>query len=461
MSLKFKIGALTDVGLVRTNNEDNFLTIPDLTVTGTGSDSSRIYDLGAKGALMVVADGMGGMNAGEIASEIAINAIKDSFSPMRITPDVLKNSQSIVRFMDEAIADADAKIKAAAMRNPATQGMGTTIVIAWILAGKLYVSWCGDSRAYVFNSVGLHQITKDHSYVQQVVDAGQITREQAFDYPQSNVITRSLCDGADIAEPDSLFQPYPLANGDTIILCTDGVCGMLRDNELQDVIGSSPDDLDSLMASIKAAVYKTGASDNMTMCIAQVVDGALPEPQAAYFQTTEAMLEGKMPSAAKATKAASSSGKMPWRLIAIVGIVAVVVAVAATLIFGGDDNDKEKNAKETTQTEAPAAEEGTPAASSQQPVRPVKTTKPTNSSKPQTSNTATDAQKQEEESGILDALNTVNQGKTDTAASSKPTTPSAVNAISGAGKTTPPSPKGETSEPKTPQPTLPPVSSGE
>lgn len=388
MSLKLKIGALTDVGLVRANNEDNFLTIPDLTVTATGSDPAQVYDLGKNGALMVVADGMGGMNAGEVASQIAINTVRDAFSPMRITPDVLKNKASIEQFMNQAIVEADAKIKAAAMRNPESQGMGTTIVLAWILADKLYVSWCGDSRAYVFNSAGLHQITKDHSYVQTLVDQGDITRDQAFDYPQSNVITRSLCDGMGPAEPEALFKPYPLANGDTVILCTDGVSGMLRDPELEQVIGSSPDDLDSLMDSIKAAVKDAGAADNLTMCIAQVVDGALPEPETAYFKTTEAMLDGRIPSATMPVgKKGATATKIPWKLIAIVAIVAIICAVAAAFIFGGSDkkDDSETTDKDQTQTEIiTEAEDAQPVQAAQQPAASTPAKKPAKETQPKT-----------------------------------------------------------------------------
>ncbi len=358
MSLKLKIGALTDVGLVRANNEDNLLTIPDLTVTATGCDGARVYDLGANGALMVVADGMGGMNAGEVASEIAISTIKNAFMPMNITPDVVKNRAAIEKFMNDAIVLADARIKAAANRNPESQGMGTTIVLAWILNDKLYVSWCGDSRAYVFNSAGLHQITKDHSYVQSLVDQGEITRDQAFDYPQSNVITRSLCDGMGPAEPESLFKPYPLANGDTIIICTDGVSGMLRDNELEQVIGSSPDDTDSLMANIKQAVQQAGAADNFTMCVAQIVDGALPEPDTPFFKTTEAMLDGKIPSATiPASPQKKQSSKMPWKLVGIVAIVAIICAIAAAFIFSPSGNKKDAPAPDETVVDTPAPEE--------------------------------------------------------------------------------------------------------
>lgn len=425
MSIKFKIGALTDVGLVRTNNEDNYLVIPDLTVTTTGSDTARMYDLGPNGALMVVADGMGGMNAGEVASEIAVNSIKAAFSPVRITPQVLKSAQTIERFMDDAIIEADAKIKAAAMRNSESQGMGTTIVVAWILGGKLYAAWCGDSRAYVFNSTGLHQLTKDHSYVQSLVDQGQLTRDEAFDSPQSNVITRSLCDSPDPAEPENLFKPYTLANGDTIILCTDGVSGMLRDKQLEDVIGSSPDDLDSLMASIKSAVEGVGAADNFTMCITQIADGAqaLAEPDTEYFKTTEAMLNGKLPSP-KSTKAGKPAGKLPWRLVAIVGIVAVLVAVAAALLLGGKDSDDQSEKKaDTEQTDQQTQE--TP----NQNTRPS-AQKPAKAPAPAKTQTATP--EKSEGSGIVEALS--GSGKTDETDTQQPAEPKKPSAASAIGQ---------------------------
>lgn len=426
MSLKFKIGALTDVGLVRTNNEDNFLIIPDLAAVASGSDSNAVYDLGRNGALMVVADGMGGMNAGEVASETAIASIKTSFSPVMITPEVLGSDLSVVNFMNKAIVAADAKIKAAAMRNPESQGMGTTIVLAWILGDKLYVSWCGDSRAYVFNSAGLHQITKDHSYVQSLVDEGQIKREEAFDNPQSNVITRSLCDAMGPAEPEALFRPYPLANGDTIILCTDGVSGMLRDSELEDVIGSSPDDLYSLMDNIKTAVKTAGASDNFTMCITQVVDGALPEPDAAYFKTTEALLNGSLqsPSGPSTPK---SKGKMPWKLLAIIVFAAIAIAVGLTLIFSGKKSD---NPPSSAEEAAETLIENTPA----KPTKTEAVAAPSNPSKP----AKTQPAKQDKEDTHVADIKTLQETNADSQTEEQPTDTkvSALDAISGGNKTT-------------------------
>ena len=183
--IHFRIAAKTDVGLERANNEDNFQASANLNEFPMKWVNNQEYSLGNKGALLVVADGMGGMNAGEVASEIAINTVRECFSPDKITDEVVKNRFTIEKFMKGVIVEADRRIKAHAKENPDSRGMGTTIVIAWLFDGQLYVSWCGDSRAYIYNkTTGLFQISKDHSYVQQLVDRGKISKEEAFDFPE-------------------------------------------------------------------------------------------------------------------------------------------------------------------------------------------------------------------------------------------------------------------------------------
>ena len=273
-TIQFRVAAKTDVGLVRKNNEDNFQVAADLSSGQMRWVNNEVCTLGDKGALLVVADGMGGMNAGEVASELAIKAVREYFSPENITPEVMKNRFSIEKYMNDVIVAADAKIKREAKDNPETRGMGTTIVIGWVLNGKLYVSWCGDSRAYVYNpKVGLHQITKDHSYVQTLVDKGVISQEDAFDYPDSNIITRSLSDGAPKAKPESLLQPYDLSDGDIVLLCTDGLSGMIRDNEIEDVIRRNENDMDVLSDELIRAACEAEGSDNITLCLCQILQG--------------------------------------------------------------------------------------------------------------------------------------------------------------------------------------------
>lgn len=292
-TMKIRLAAKTDMGIVRTNNEDNFQVAADLTSDKMQWINNEVYSLGEKGTLLVVADGMGGMNAGEVASELAIETVREYFSSDRLTDEVLKNRYSIEKYMNEVIVEADARIKQEAKRRPETRGMGTTIVIGWILDGKLYVSWCGDSRAYVYNPVaGLHQISKDHSYVQGLVDKGAISKEDAFDYPDSNIITRSLSDGTAKAKPESLLKPYELCDGDIVLLCTDGLNGMLRDSEIEDVIRNNEADMDCLADELIKAACEAAGSDNITICLCQILEGGgvcMPDT----FESFDNRLAGK------------------------------------------------------------------------------------------------------------------------------------------------------------------------
>ena len=291
--ITFRMAAKTNVGLVRTNNEDNFQAASDLCSAQMRWINNEECELGEKGALLVVADGMGGMNAGEVASEIAIATVKEWFAPDRITPEVTASRFTIEKFMNDAVVAADSRIKQEGHLHKESRGMGTTIVIGWIYDGKLYVSWCGDSRAYVYNpQTGLHQLSVDHSYVQTLVEQKKITREDAFDYPESNIITRSLCDAAPKARPESLLNPYVLCDNDIVMLCTDGLSGMIRDNEMEDVIRRFEHDMDKLSDQLIAAALNAAGSDNVTLCLCQVLSGG-QTPDASVFDETERRLNGE------------------------------------------------------------------------------------------------------------------------------------------------------------------------
>ena len=272
--IKFKIAAKTDVGLERSNNEDNFQASSDLLITPMRWVNNEICQLGEKGALLVVADGMGGMNAGEVASQIAIDTVREEFAPINITPEITKSRYTIEKFMNEVVVKADAKIKDVSKKRPETRGMGTTIVIAWLYNENLYVSWCGDSRAYVYNPEhGLHRLTKDHSYVQQLVDAGKLTEDETFDFPESNIITRCLCDAKQKAQPECLDNPYPVCDNHIILLCTDGLCGMIRDYEIQEVMNSFTKDMTVLTDNLVQAALNASGADNCTVCLCQILSG--------------------------------------------------------------------------------------------------------------------------------------------------------------------------------------------
>lgn len=346
-NVKFRIAAKTDVGNVRQNNEDNFQASADLNEYPMRWVNNEICSLGEKGALLVVADGMGGMNAGEVASEIAIETVKEYFHPQNITDDVMKTRYSIEKFMNSSIEEADARIKKEAKQNPESKGMGTTIVIGWILNDKLYVSWCGDSRAYVYNpNAGLHQISKDHSYVQTLVDKGAIDKEDAFDYPESNIITKCLCDSSTKAKPESLLSPYEICNDDIIILCTDGLSGMIRDNEIENVIRNNEHDMDSCTDSLIKAACDAEGSDNITICVAQILQGA-KDCDPLSFENYDRRLAGPTKkSEGKKENTSTPDPNLIYKKLFIVQSILILVALIAFSIWKFSSKEKKKSTEE-------------------------------------------------------------------------------------------------------------------
>jgi len=268
--LTFKLTAGTDIGLNRSNNEDNFIVNPDLQDSNwfIPDNEDQTITLGPYGALMVVADGMGGMNAGEVASAIAIDSIKEHFCTERIQSAV-GNRSRMLALMSEAVRTADKNIKRKAKEDNKTSGMGTTVVMAWVYDADVYVCWCGDSRAYLYRpSSGLTRLSKDHSYVQELVDAGKLDSELAFDHPNSNIITRSLGDSSVPAKPDT--ASYHLSEGDIVLLCTDGLCGLCRDEQINDVVARNCGSIDQCRKQLIDAALANGGYDNVTVSLLKV-----------------------------------------------------------------------------------------------------------------------------------------------------------------------------------------------
>jgi serine/threonine protein phosphatase PrpC len=317
----------------RPNNQDNFWICPDLSsyaATGTvtiGSSSTEVA-LTEKGALLVVADGMGGMSAGEVASQIVIDSVKRAFSDLKSIS--LSNSNAIKSFIKQAIIDADKEMKKHAESHPETGGMGSTIVLVWILDKTVYVGWCGDSRAYCYNAQnGLVRLTHDHSYVQELVDNDKLSEEDAFDHPDSNIITRSLGDSGEKANPD--VKEYPLHTGDTFLLCSDGLCGLLRDSEIEEIMAQN-----SSIGNCLNALWKQGSAigwtDNTTIELAKVLEGgikptAIPVGYEAYYKKKSNPISQTSTGIDKEIENNKSSIKR-------VGIVAAIAFVVG-LIVGG------------------------------------------------------------------------------------------------------------------------------
>lgn len=286
--IKFRLAAYTDAAGKRNDNpplygnEDNFFVDADLSNEQQGNFSSdEERDLSDYGSLLVIADGMGGMNAGEVASEIAVRTVRECFAHEKLTKEIVAEAKSRERYMEHVVEEADAAIKAHARENKECEGMGSTLIMVWVCDGAASVTWCGDSRAYLFHEPkGIVQISKDHSYVQSLVDDGKITDEEAFDHPYGNIITQSLGDPEKKAKADS--RTISLYKGDIILVCSDGLSGVLRDRPLSDgtpaanleeIIRSNRSSMQACRETLFAAAEQADWYDNVTAILYEITDG--------------------------------------------------------------------------------------------------------------------------------------------------------------------------------------------
>uniref|UniRef100_UPI00405678BD protein phosphatase 2C domain-containing protein n=1 Tax=Alistipes sp. TaxID=1872444 RepID=UPI00405678BD len=349
--IQFRLTAYTDPAgkwddkAPKRGNEDDLFVDADLSNDLQGEFfTDRVQSLSDLGALMVVADGMGGTNAGEVASAIAIETVKKFFAREALTPDVVRSTATRAAYLERLVVAADSAIKSEAKRNPDCEGMGSTIVMVWLCAGQATVAWCGDSRAYLFRETqGLKQITKDHSYVQELVDKGLITEEVAFDHPMNNIITRSLGDPSKQAQPESVS--VPVYKGDILMVCSDGLCGVLRDRKsydlngnqypgfnMEDIIRENRSTMQGLREVLWAAAQSSDWYDNVTAILCEILEGDSPvvpptpveQPERKEPQKTEAPMK---------TKSFVSFRMRKSTLGIIVALLVVLLGAAAYFIF--------------------------------------------------------------------------------------------------------------------------------
>lgn len=251
MALQFTldIAQRTDIGLKRANNEDNLISV-------VPEDDQLLH---SRGALFVVSDGMGGHARGEVASELTIQKVKEYYYQDR--------QNDIPTALQEAIKKANASIlrEIEAIGEPgASSTMGATCVAAVLHEQMLYAANIGDSRVYILRTGQLRQITRDHSLVAQLVECGKITPAEARVHERRNVIYRSL--GQPEVEIDLFVEP--VQKGDILILCTDGLCGVLEDEDLRSIVEhTSPDE------SVQRLIERTnaeGGPDNITAIVVRV-----------------------------------------------------------------------------------------------------------------------------------------------------------------------------------------------
>ncbi len=250
MALPFRLQVAhrTDIGRVRASNEDNLLSLvpDDDQVTRT------------RGALFVVADGMGGR--GDVASELVIQQVRDYYYD-DLQDDLPTALQNAVEQAGMAIRRSNETERRDTTGGPE---LGTTCVAAVLHERSLYVANVGDSRAYVLHAGQLRQVTRDHSLVAQMVERGELTPAEARAHPQRNLIYRAL--GHTDAEVDLFIEP--IQEGDTLILCTDGLCSVVEDEELRDIVEQYPPD--ESVQQLIARANARGGPDNITAIVVRV-----------------------------------------------------------------------------------------------------------------------------------------------------------------------------------------------
>jgi protein phosphatase len=238
------IGNATDVGKVREHNEDYMAHFNT-----------------PLGYCVVICDGMGGHAAGEVASQNAIDSIKHFLQNGKITQ---VNTTSSLR---NAIEFANFKLRELVKEQPSLAGMGTTCVLALIKNAEMFVAHAGDSRLYLIRAKEIKQITKDHSIVQNLVDSGALSEEEAGQSDRKNEITKAIGIFEKV-EPTVTEVPIPLLHNDKIVLCSDGLTVHINNQVINEIVNSNTDVQDAAMQLIEKA-NEGGGSDNVTI---QVID---------------------------------------------------------------------------------------------------------------------------------------------------------------------------------------------
>jgi len=330
------IFAKTDLGRTRDHNEDAFL-VADLSA-GRSSLHSTVarYEIGPRGLLILVADGMGGAAAGELASAMAADLIFGHLigtwtRETEVTPD---------RFtlrLREAVELANLQIHTYAREHPEVRGMGTTATVAGILGDHIYLAQVGDSRGYLVRHGKAVQITKDQSLTQRLVDAGELTEEEAEASTRRNIILQAL--GPDPRIRVELTHEQ-ISRGDTLVLCSDGLSGQVKREEIADHV-ARVGDLEQLCVELIALANSRGGPDNITVVAARFDGNGLPEaavdPAYSVIETDDGVVAtppeqpaaSPPPPRARERRTGSPAG------MAMLVIGTILVLLAAFLAFGG------------------------------------------------------------------------------------------------------------------------------
>ena len=241
--MRWRASGVTDAGRRREKNEDALLVAPSL-------------------GLYAVADGMGGHAAGEVASSLAIDALRESLEGVEAAPP--PDEAAAARRLESAGREANRRIWEAIEEREDRRGMGTTLVAMLVLGGRAVLAHVGDSRAYVLRSGGLARLTSDHSWVAEQVRLGYLSDEDAQRHPMRNVVTRALGSRPDVTVDTATLT---FRAGDVVLLCSDGLNAMLRDSEIAEILGAPGADPKPICHRLVAEANARGGDDNVTVVV--------------------------------------------------------------------------------------------------------------------------------------------------------------------------------------------------
>jgi serine/threonine protein phosphatase PrpC len=283
IALAIKAFGITDTGKLRKSNEDQFLVAElskRMRVWQTSLPEPKLQVGDDRAHLFLVADGMGGHQAGERASAIAVAAIEQfTLNTFRwfFAPDS-PGAQKVLAQFQSALSEADAKILAEAAENPELAGMGTTLTMAFQLGAQLCIVHVGDSRAYIYRDGQLHQLTKDHTLVAELVRTGAIQPEQVASHPLRHVIT-NVVGGPNVGVKVEA-RAFEVQAGDRLLLCSDGLTEMVTNDAIAAALDAQPDP-EAAARMLLAQANESGGRDNITVLIVRFDPADQDAPPAA------------------------------------------------------------------------------------------------------------------------------------------------------------------------------------
>jgi protein phosphatase len=347
--VRLRLFARTDVGQVREHNEDNFL-VADMTRRQRGlMETNRQTVIGPQGAVFAVCDGMGGAAAGEIASQLAVDIVCEKMIE-GLDEAVPIRRDELGRRLVRAVESAGLRIFQEAKLDRTRRGMGTTVTAAALVDEVLFLAQVGDSRGYILRDGNLVQVTRDQSLVNQLIEAGQLTEEEAETFEHNNIILQAL-GTSDTVQVDLTY--VELRQGDVLLLCSDGLSGMVRFDEIREILRASSDPLDTCKALTERA-NQAGGHDNITVIVVHFDgEGLLPlsaetEPlkyrkytlsEEPLEQTESHRRQSLREIAAAAAAGGGSGGGVPGNLYAQADGAAQPIAGSTANAAGGNWHD--------------------------------------------------------------------------------------------------------------------------